>query len=206
MIEQVDIRPNGGSCRRPGRDRRTDVTRYMGLMVALLAVALLLPTGCQVTSGGGAVLPADDPDAGGGAGAGGGGGGTDDPIPTDGGSSDDDNGGAGSAADTGGLDPGDGGAAQGALASVVLFIDDTNPRPQQFITLTCSVADDGGLPVTSYSFSDSTGSAGITQTGDSFATALVPVGFFTLTYTCNATNQAGTGPDSPPVLVTVTDG
>lgn len=89
--------------------------------------------------------------------------------------------------------------------TVTLFVNNTNPA-QQFIILSCLVGNDGGGPVTSYNFSSSAGSGEIQQDGSSTATALVPVGLWSITYTCNATNQAGTGPDSPLILVYVTGG
>ena len=178
--------------------------RYAGLLAMVAVVVLMMLIGCLAVGPGGTVPVAG---AGGGStdGTGGGGdaggGGTGDPGSGDGGLPSEDDSQPGSDADTGGLPPDDGAAGGAVPPTVILFVNDTNPLPQALITLTCTVSDSGGAPVTSFSFSSSAGSGEIQQDGGPTATALVPTGLFTITYTCSGTNEAGTGPDSPVVLV-----
>lgn len=175
--------------------------RYAGLLAMVLVVVLMMLIGCLAVGPGDTVPVAG---AGGGSADGTGGGGsgsTGDPGSGDGGLPGDDDSQPGSDADTGGLPPDDGAAGGAVPPTVILFVNDTNPLPQSLITLTCTISDNGGAPVTSFSFSSSAGSAEIQQDGGQTATALVPSGLFNIAYTCRGTNQAGTGPDSPFVLV-----
>ena len=89
---------------------------------------------------------------------------------------------------------------------MTLFVSAVTALPQDLILLRCSVDDDGGLEVTSFSFSSSAGSAEIQQDGTATATALVPISLTPISYRCRGTSPAGTGPNSAPVLVTVTGG
>lgn len=196
----------------------------VNLAIVLLAVTLVVPLGCRTAFSGGTAVPTDDAsglggDGGNTDGSNAGDGGTSDGGTSDGGTVDDGtDGGDTNGGDTGGGEPPPSGEADtdgldgdtdgGGVAppTVTLFVDNTNPAPQQFIILSCLVGNDGGGPVTSFSFSSSAGSGEIQQDGSSTATALVPVGLWSITYTCNATNQAGTGPDSPPIMVYVTGG
>lgn len=180
--------------------------RYAGLLAMLLVAGLVMPIGCLAVNAGGTVPAAGAGDGGstdgtGGGGSADGGGGTGDPGSGDGGLPSEDDSQPGSDADTGGLPPDDGAAGGAVPPTVILVVSDTNPLPQTLITLNCLVSDAGGDPVTSFGFSSSAGSSEIQQDGGQTATALVPTGLFTITYTCRGTNQAGTGPDSSPVLV-----
>ncbi|HUU83073.1 MAG TPA: hypothetical protein VM243_06165 [Phycisphaerae bacterium] len=187
------------------------MNRYAILVAILLSAALLTPGGCVPVTTGGTVVPTDGTNGGGGGdggtggdGGGNGGGGIDNSADGDGGVPNDNDDGTGGDTDTSGLDEGDGSGA--VPPTVNLFVSNTSPLPQTLITLSCIVNSDGGAPVTSYGFSSTVGGDEIQQDGSATASAFVPAGLFSIFYTCNGTNAAGSGSDSPPVQVNVSGG
>ena len=180
-----------------------------GLPPVLVSLVLLMLGGCIPADSGGA-LPA--PGAPGGDGGEVGGGGTGD-AGTDDGSQTAGEPGAGDAAGGDGMgdDVGTNGeddtSEEITPPTVTLVIADTTTTPGNLIFLSCSVADSGGGLVSAYSFTSTAGADTITHDGVSAtATAYVPIGLYSITYTCSAANEAGQGPASNPVTVTVGGG
>lgn len=179
-----------------------------GLPPVLVSLVLLMLGGC-IPAGSGGALPAPGAPGGEGADVGGGGtgdAGTDDAGQTGGDETDGDAGGDGTGGDVG--TDGEEDTGEGITPPTVnLFIADTTTTPGDLIFLNCSVADSGGGLVRAYSFTSLAGPDTITHDGVSAtATAYVPIGLYSITYTCSATNEAGQGPPSNPVTVTVGGG
>ncbi|MHC4236268.1 MAG: hypothetical protein ACYSUQ_14215 [Planctomycetota bacterium] len=183
-------------------------------LVALLTLALLGLGGCiSANTGGAAAVPTDGLGAGDGGNGGGGDAGTDGAgngaTPGDGTDGSEGEGEPGDEDGTGG----DGGDADDeepdsgvSPPTVTLSVSDTSPAAGAIIFLTCSVSDDGGGFVSEFSFSSTAGAETIVHDGvSSTASAFVPAALFTVTYTCSGTNEAGQGPSSNPVTVSVID-
>jgi len=190
---------------------RTAWTSAIGLVVCF---SLILP-GCgstAVTAGGGAGSATIDnggtgngPDGSGSTGNGGGSGSVNDGTGDGGGGSTD---GTGGDIGTDGAPDGGGDGTGGTTSppAVALSSSGTIAAPGQLVFLICTVLDDGGSPVTRFSFQSSAGGAELTQDGSATATAFVPEAPLSITYTCTGTNEAGTSDLSNPVTVTVTNG
>ncbi len=87
--------------------------------------------------------------------------------------------------------------------TVILSVSNLSPAAGDTIFLTCVVTDSGGSPPTSYHFDSSIGTGSIIQNGTEIASADVLASPQTVNYWCHATNEAGQGPQSNLVIVTV---
>jgi len=183
---------------------RTSWTTAVGQIVGL---CLIFP-GCGSTAliaGGAGSATIDNGGNGGGQGGGGGAGGVNDGA-GDGSSGTDGTGGGDAGTDGAPDGGGDGTGGTASPPAVALSSSGTIAAPGQLVFLTCTVLDNGGSPVTQFSFQSSAGGAELTQDGSATATAFVPEAPLSITYTCTGTNDAGVGEPSNPVTVTVTDG
>jgi hypothetical protein len=100
---------------------------------------------------------------------------------------------------------GDGEEPADGTPVVTLWVSDTAPAVNEFISLVCLVVDSGTSPALEYEFVSSIGGGEIQHdpTSSNTASVMVPTGLFFINYQCRGINAAGPGPLSEIVRVDV---